>query len=175
MKLCYTIQASPRLCTLYCQKWQSQKALFKIIFLLQKTLENIYYLLLRGKTFHFPDASTSENIIDLLLKFLEVIPLSYILHSWSSCHHYPCISITTYICPFPWERRNRIMLSLLKCHIHLNFCMSSLRSSKIKAWKFSLGTPNIHKILPLNVITFLRAISTSPTFLTFFSNSTYHP
>lgn len=124
MKLCYTIQASPRLFTQYCQKWYSQKAHFFNHFFLTKKLENICYLLLSGKTFHFPDASTSGNIIDLLLKSVEVIPLSFILHSWSSCHHYPCISITTYTCPFPWERRNRIMLSLLKCHIHLNFCIS---------------------------------------------------
>lgn len=114
----------------------------------KKKLGKIYCLLLSGKTFHFPDASPSRNLTALLLKFLEMITLSYILRSWSSYHHYPCISITTYIYPFPWERKNGMMLTLLKFHICLNFYVSSLRSSKTEAWKFSLRTLNLHKTPP---------------------------
>ena len=100
--------------------------------LYNKKIGKIYYLLLSGKALHFPHASTSGNIIAPLLKFLEGITLSYILHSWSSCHHYRCISITSYTCPFPWERRSRMILTLLVFHRGWNFYRSSLRLSK---WK----------------------------------------
>lgn len=73
----------------------------------KKKIGKIHYLLLSGKTFHFPDAGSSGNIIDLLLKFFKVIMLSYILHSWSNCHHYLCISITTYICPFSFREEKQ--------------------------------------------------------------------
>lgn len=124
-----------------------RKSILSSFFSYKKKKEGIYCLLLSGKAFHFPDASPLGNLIALLLKLLEMIALSYILCSWSSCHHYPCISITTYIYPFPWERTNRMMLTLLKFHIRLNFYVSSLRSSNIEAWK-SLRTLHLHKTPP---------------------------
>lgn len=114
-------------------------------FFYKNKIGKIYYLLLSGKTFHFPDAGSSENVIGLLLKFLEVIPLSCILHSWSSCQRYQCISITTYICPFPWEKRSRMILTLLKFHMRLSFYMSSLRLSKLEALTSFSWTPTLLK------------------------------
>lgn len=150
------IPCSPRWCTLSSQRWLSESTFFSSVFSYPPKIGKIYYLLLSGKTFHFPDASPSGNIIDLLLKCLEEIMLSCILHAWSGCHHCPCISIMTCTCPFPWARRSSVMLTLLKFTDVWIFRCQVSGHQKWKHGNFLLEHQTYIKY-HLNVINFLKS------------------